>query len=240
MGGVVNYFAFPKTPSSYDESLPYLSFITVDKCYKIPIVHYHRDDNLKTIIYAHANSEDIGKFDVEILSDLFGCNILLFDYANYGLHSCKISNEENCYVDIMYTYSYLIKKGVKNENIVLLGRSIGTPVVGWLNFQLSKKNIYLKTILVSPFKSLLKVGISLPYMPYDMFRLDQMAPEIFGPILIIHGCRDSVCPCGESRELSKLFPNLYDFCAIHGVGHHKIFLCNHYYDIIREFIEYTE
>jgi len=93
----------------------------------IPCIHLHNPDARFTILYSHANSEDIGqnyKF-LKVLSFTLGCSIFAYEYSGYGL--CKFNttpSEENCYADIDAAYEYLTK-AVDPKNIILYGRSLG-------------------------------------------------------------------------------------------------------------------
>jgi hypothetical protein len=53
-------------------------------------------------------------------------NLLIVEYPGYGLYKGKPS-EENLLEDAAYIYSYLTKHcGIKESDIIILGRSIGT------------------------------------------------------------------------------------------------------------------
>lgn len=94
---------------------------------RIPCLHFKNPDARFTILYSHANSEDIGqnyKF-LKVLSIHLGCSIFAYEYSGYGL--CKHNStpsEHNCYSDIDAAYEYLIKI-VEPRNIILYGRSLG-------------------------------------------------------------------------------------------------------------------
>lgn len=231
MGLIINKFAYPHTPSSYDLTLPYLKFIhTDDPNYTIPIRHYVLNKNLNTLLMAHANSEDIGMFDIEKLSKKFNCNILTFEYSYLGLHSCKTASEENCKKDILYSYNYLLNEGIPQSKIIIYGRSLGTGPATYL------ASLYpCDLILVSPFKSIVKTTINITGS-FDQFRNECIADKVKGKVLILHGCNDKVCDYNQSLELSELFPNLYKFVTVHGAGHHCIYTTNLYYNSIRAFI----
>lgn len=228
--------AFPKIACRYDLTLPHLSFICVSHDYQIPICYYIKDKTWPYVIYSHANAETIGDFDIEALSEVFHANMLMYDYAGYGLHTCKQSSEAHAYKDIENVYQFLVNQGVPCERIVLYGRSIGTGVAAHMALLLSQQQRCCKLILVSPFKSVIQVVANWPNAPFDILRIDKMAPLITCQVLIIHGCRDVVTPHHQSKSLSLLFPNLYDFKTIHKCGHHNLYLQPEYYESIHKFI----
>jgi hypothetical protein len=96
---------------------------------KIPSIHLKNPNARFTILYSHANSEDIGrnyKF-LKALSLAFVCNIFAYEYSGYGL--CRYNSspsEENCYLDIEAAYEHLTTVlQVEPRNIILYGRSLG-------------------------------------------------------------------------------------------------------------------
>lgn len=235
MGGIINTFAFPKTEISYNYSLPFLKFINTNYG-NIPICHYHHNDTLNTMIYAHSNAQDIGHFNIELMSELFNANICLFDYSGYGLHGNPKSSELYCNFDIQNVYDYLIEFGVPTKNIILCGRSIGTGPVVYLAKKLNSFNIDTKIILISPFLSVVRTMINIPHCPGDVYNLEKMATYVTCPVLIIHGCRDKVCDINHSKYLSTLFQGLVKFVELHGCGHHQLHLRSEYYEEINDFI----
>jgi len=235
MGSIITSFALPKTKVTYNRDLPYLTFVKASYG-NIPVVHYHRDDYLPTLLMAHSNGEDIGQFNVKKLSHQFNANIVVFDYCGYGLNTCKEASEDHCYHDIEHVYIYLIRCGILAENIILYGRSIGTGVASHMARLLCKHKIPTKLILVSPFKSVIRVMINLPYCPGDLFNIEKMAPNITCPVLIIHGCQDKLTDYRQSVALSALFPCLTQFVTIHGCGHHELTKREEYIDAIHSFV----
>jgi len=232
---MINSIALPKTKVTYNRTLPYLTFVKTNYG-DIPVVHYYVDDDLSTIIISHANSQDVGEFNVKKLSKQFNANIIVYDYASYGLHGNKHASEDHCYHDIEHVYNYIIHCGVSPEKIVLYGRSIGTGVASHMAQLLCKNNIKTKLILVSPFKSVIQVMVNIPGLPFDMFRIEKMAPHITCPVMIIHGCQDKVTDYQQSCELSQLFPCLDTFVTIHGCGHHELTGRQEYVEAVRSFV----
>lgn len=232
---IINKFVFQPPTVSYDKNLSYLYFInTTYPKYIIPIRYYVYNNEYPTILFCHSNAEDIGMIDVEFLAKKLKANICAMEYAGYGLHSCKNPSEKHCYMDIIYTYSYLLKLKVKN--IILMGRSIGTGVVCYLAYILSMLNINTKLILISPFKTVMTVIFNF-WCPLDFFKNVNLAPYINCPVLIIHGCNDNITNYNTSKELSKFFPNLYQFITIHGAGHHCILSRKEFYNSVKKFLK---
>jgi pimeloyl-ACP methyl ester carboxylesterase len=233
MGALMSSIAFPHVTPTYDINHQYLFFVMRVDNHKIPVKFYKMNTNLPTLLMCHGNSEDIGQKNIIDLAVNFNANICLFDYAGYGLHSCKFSSEYNCNLDVLTVYNYL-NNHLKLKNIIICGYSIGTGPACYLAHYLSCRNIFTKLILISSFKSIAKTSCNIP-IPGDFFKNYLLAPNITCPTLFIHGCQDKVTDYHSALELSKEFPMLYNFVTIHGCGHHKIQLHKTYIEAINNF-----
>ena len=240
MGNLISSIAFQPPPSSYDNNISYLEFVTRKDViysyhneYKIPIRYYVKNKNLPTMLICHGNAEDIGQTNPRTLSDQFVSNICLFDYAGYGLHSNRITSEYSCNEDALAVYTYLIQK-LLAENIVIYGRSLGSGVATHLSYYLCQRSIVNRLILVSPLYSAANVITNL-YVPGDIFKNYQLAPYIHSQVLILHGNKDNVVPYICGSNLSELFPNLYKFITLDECDHNDIATVE-YYNQIKSFI----
>lgn len=228
---VATFFAFYTVRCSYDFHLPYLNFVN-----GIPIRYYYKDDKLPIMLICNGCYEDIGWIDPVDLSNQHNTNVCQFDYSGYGMHSCKSSSEQLCYQDVLTVYEYLINgEGIKPENLIIYGRSLGTGVAAYLAHYLSQHNIrVMGLILISPFTSFLKSWVNISFSG-DIFQIDQLAANITAKTLIIHGNNDWVISYDCGVKLAQLFPNLYNFVTIDGAGHGDI-KTDQYYHSINKFI----
>jgi acetyl esterase/lipase len=239
MGAIIEKLAFVDVDCTYDKNVKHLTFVnrkdmnlsSITK-YKIPVRHLHVSDKYKTILMCHGNGEDIGNNDLEHMSNLFNANICVFDYAGYGLHTCKIPSEANCQKDVIAVYKYLINvKNINPNNICIYGRSLGSGVACFLAHYLkdfTEKPQQL--ILISPLMSAVKV-VTDRWVPVDIFMNYALAPEINCSTLIMHGNRDEVVSYSCGRELSTNFPNLYKFYTLKNCGHNNINTRKYYREI---------
>ena len=82
----------------------------------------------KIILFFHANAEDIGNsYDLlSFIRDGLKINILAIEYPGYGISIGQASSEA-LVKDAFTVYRYLTgEMGVRQNQIVLMGRSIGT------------------------------------------------------------------------------------------------------------------
>jgi len=179
-------------------------------------------------IFTHGNSSDIYTFFTYLqkFSDKFKVNVICYDYPGYGL-SKKLSNhimsnttmEEICYICQESVVNYVTSNlGVKKENILLVGRSLGTGVV--VDY-VSKHKWDKPIILFSPFKSVSRTKLDIEFIDkiltflyksknqhgsYGFQSINKM-DKITCPIKIIHGENDDVVPIHHSFDLNKVCKN---------------------------------
>jgi len=237
MSFLLEKFCFHKFSNNYDTNLKHLKYCHRNE-YQIPFVYYTDLEYKYTLIIAHGNHEDISNYDVEYISKQYECNVCVFEYSGYGLHTCNESTEYNCNADIYQVYKYLTNElKVEPDKIILYGKSIGTGVVCDLACYLSlNKKPPAGLILISPLSSVVRVITNI-WTPVDIFMNYKLAPKIDCYTLIFHGDMDDVVPYSCGVELSKLFPYLYNFVTLRGYGHNNISIstCT---DQIKNFIRF--
>eukprot|EP01022_Parablepharisma_sp_SALTPOND_P034410 TRINITY_DN91692_c0_g1_i1.p1 TRINITY_DN91692_c0_g1~~TRINITY_DN91692_c0_g1_i1.p1 ORF type:complete len:343 (+),score=21.74 TRINITY_DN91692_c0_g1_i1:111-1031(+) len=158
----------------------------------------------KVLIYFHANAEDIGTAEDELLElgCLLGVHVILVEYPGYGIYkgdpySARILEDAiNVFDYLAYVCSW------EEQNIILLGRSIGTGPAVYLA---SKKNP-AALLLVSPFTSVRGVvgglaGDALKFLVRERFNNLQAIVSVKCPTLLIHGKVDTLIPFTQSVEL---------------------------------------
>ena len=93
-----------------------------------------------TIILLHGNAATRAvKFRVEICAAYaahFGANVLAIDYRGFG-DSTGVPGEEGLVIDARSAFDWVVEKGTKKEDVLLVGMSLGTGVASALSAQLS-------------------------------------------------------------------------------------------------------
>lgn len=189
-----------------------------------------------TILYSHANAEDLGSIYpwCKFLSKMLQVNLFAYDYTGYGMAYDEGDPSENhCYADIDAAYDYLRHElGVPAQNIVLYGRSLGSGPSCYL----ASKTANIKkavaddgpvggVILHAPFLSVYRVVIDTGCTVYgDKFPNIDFAPMINSPVILVHGRSDQIVPFHHSE---RLFTALPPSCQakplfIDGMGHNNV------------------
>ena len=180
----------------------------------VPTITINPENNKytdKIILYSHGNAENIGDILTTItkLSNYLGISIFLYDYPGYGSphnNSAGTSTEKGCYENIKLCYNYLCEK-YRPENIIIMGRSIGTGPSTYLaaNYPIGL------LVLISPFKSVVSVVSDKLTFLGDIFPNEKNIKKVKAPVVIIHGINDSIIPISHSVHLWSLVPNKLHF-----------------------------
>ena len=165
----------------------------------------------KIIIYFHSNYEDAGNcFSFcNSMAQFLEINILIVEFPGYGIYKSKESANADLIInDANIIFSFINEiQGVSEDNIIIMGRSIGT---GPATYLATKHNI-LSLILLSPFKSIkeaiksmfpkLNFGNLLQTFVKERFNNYENISKVASPILFIHGKEDTLIPSYHSVEM---------------------------------------
>ena len=115
-------------------------------------------------------------------------------------------SENGLYEDGKSALNWLFKKGVKEENIVIYGESLGTGVAT----HLSQKKNFAGIILETPFTSMTNAAKAFyPYIPVglllkDKFNNEEKIRNINAPVLIMHGEADQIVPFNMGKKMYEI------------------------------------
>ena len=106
-------------------------------------------------MYFHANAEDIG-LATELLNfvrEMLKVNVIAMEYPGYGIYKGEPDSNQISQ-DALNVFDYLtIVLGVKEENIILFGRSIGSGAASFL----AARRKPCALLLMSPFKNIREI-----------------------------------------------------------------------------------
>ena len=201
-----------------------------------------------TFVLFHGNAGNISdRLDyVELLHRNVGASILIFDYRGYGL-SEGVPSESGLYLDGQASIELLISHyypEINEENIVLLGRSLGSAVA----IKLASLYEVRSLVVEAPFTSIGALAkYNYPFLPevllnrilkarYDS-RINMESLHV--PLMVIHGGRDSVVPIAMGRELYESADVPKYFYSVDGANHNDTYIVAgvDYFEQIKYFIE---
>jgi uncharacterized protein len=170
-------------------------------------------------LHCHGNSGNISdRIDtIKIYHDM-GISFFLFDYRGYGKSEGK-PTEKGTYKDVQAAWNYLVKEmGIKPEDIIITGHSLGGSTAFWLAGKVSPKAL----IIEGSFTSMIDMGkLFFPYLPIRLLvrhRYNSMnhLKKVHCPVLIIHSRDDRLVPFYMGRALYNAANPPKRFLEIHG------------------------
>ncbi len=146
------------------------------------------------VLFAHGNGGNIcHRLNIYRVWHGMGVNFLAFDYRGYGRSEGKPS-EEGTYLDAKAGYDWLIAKGFKPENIIVVGESLGGGIASWV----AAKHKVGGLVLQSSYTSVPNLGKELfPFLPVHQlasihYNTLERLPKIKVPLLILHSRGDTL------------------------------------------------
>uniref|UniRef100_A0A3Q7F9M6 Serine aminopeptidase S33 domain-containing protein n=1 Tax=Solanum lycopersicum TaxID=4081 RepID=A0A3Q7F9M6_SOLLC len=193
-----------------------------------------------TVLYSHGNAADLGQmYELFVeLSHLLRVNLMGYDYSGYGRSTGKPS-EQNTYADIEAAYRCLEETyGVKEEDVILYGQSVGSGPTLDLASRLSRLRA---VVLHSPILSGLRVmyAVKRTYW-FDIYKNIDKIPLVECPVLIIHGTADDVVDCSHGKQLFELSKQKYEPLWVKTGNHCDLELFPEYIIHLKKFISAIE
>lgn len=180
-----------------------------------------------TILHSHGNGGNITNtvwYGVKLTED--GFDVLEFDYRGYGRSDGEVTDEWALNADGEAAYDYLItQRGVKPENLVLYGMSLGTTVA----IDVASRKPVAALIVESGLSSADEMGQhALPFLPgwlrrlaKNRFESSQKIANVHCPVLVAHGTNDETIPVAHGRKLFAAANNPKRQLIIEG-GRHNL------------------
>mgnify|MGYP001158765152 FL=1 len=169
---------------------------------------FHKKDleRYKTILFFHGNAGTLEN-RIHKLNHFSKMKVNFLIIAWRGFNGNKGKPSENgLYEDGKSALNWLFKKGVKEENIVVYGESLGTGVAT----HLSQKKNFAGIILETPFTSMTDAAKAFyPYIPVglllkDKFNNEEKIRNINAPVLIMHGEADQIVPFNMGKKMYEI------------------------------------
>lgn len=177
-----------------------------------------------TFVFFHGNGDNLyGDAEVPDPYIAAGYGFLIAEYRGYSGLPGK-PTEAGLYADgRAYLYG-LMAQGVKSENIILMGHSLGTGVAVQMAGEFKVGGL----ILLAPYLSIPKAAqFHYPYIPalylvLDRFDSEKKIGKIHAPVLMVNGPLDDVVPPSQGKRLYELANEPKEFHSMPGRGHNDI------------------
>ena len=145
-------------------------------------------------------------------------DLVMLDYRGYGKSSGQIESEAQLHADVQAVWDSVAAR-YRGKRVVVYGRSLGTGLAAALAERIAPD----LTLLVSPYLSMQALAAQhYPWVPGALLRYplrtDEAIAHIAGPVLLLHGDRDTLIPIEHSLALARLNPHAR-LVRIEGAGH---------------------
>lgn len=195
-------------------------------------------ENEAVLLYFGGNAEDV----IDLLPTLQRIGpryIYTYNYRGYG-RSEGTPSEAAFYEDAQAIYDELARRhDLSASSIVVMGRSLGSAVAGYL----ATRRRVDKLILLTPLKSALENGrrrfpiLPVKWLLQHPFALITHAERITCPVLMLIGDADVVIPPKDSLATYAAIHSPKELLELPGVGHNNVFDNPNALKRIQEFVK---
>lgn len=164
------------------------------------------------VFFLHGNAGHLGSwFSRPDWYRRANVDLVMVDYRGYGKSTGRIESEAQLRADVRAAWEHFAPM-YAGRPVVVYGRSLGSGLAVGLAEQLGAAGRPpALTLLVSPYTSLRDLAREVyPWVPSAVLRypMDTAAllPRLKGPVLLVHGGRDTLIPPAHSLALQRLRP----------------------------------
>lgn len=178
-----------------------------------------------TFVFFHGNADNLSS--ASSIADPYiaaGYGFLIVEYRGYSGLPGK-PTEAGLYADGRAYIYELLTQGIKSENIILFGHSLGTGVA----VQMAEDFHVGGLILLAPYLSIPKIAqVEYPFLPTEIIALDRFEnvrkmKNIHVPVLIVNGTNDQIVPPSQGKQLFELANEPCQFESLPNHGHNDLF-----------------
>jgi alpha-beta hydrolase superfamily lysophospholipase len=206
----------------FDEGFDELDFKTVDGT-SLSGVLFKADSTKGLVFVLHGNAGSINSCGnaAKVYTDL-NYDVFFLDYRGYGKSEGTISGQKQLFEDNQFVYDSL-KKGYNEEDIIIMGYSIGTGMAA----KLASDNKPQQLVLQAPYYNMTELMKQrMPFIPTYILKYTFATNDYLRacnmPITIFHGTRDQVIPHTSSLRLQEEFKSQIKLIVLEGQGHNGI------------------
>lgn len=180
--------------------------------------------NRPTILFFHGNATllEMSKWRY-LRMHKQGVGYLAIAYRGYG-ESTGVPSEEGVLIDGIAAYDWLTAQGIKADDIIIHGHSLGAAVAIHVASQRPAKALLLE----APFMSAAEVAKAhYPFLPIDLlmrnkFENTARIRNVRIPVLIAHGTSDIVIPFSQGSALFAMANAPKKFVAMTNSDHNTL------------------
>lgn len=182
------------------------------------------EDDRPTVLFFHGNAGAVNhrahRFR-ELMAQGYG--VFVLGYPGYGGNAGEPS-EPGFHEASQLAYDYLRTSGIRPDDIVIYGESIGSGVAVRLAARVEAKGL----VLEAPMSSAIDIArehyplLVAAFFLKDSYRSEDYIDRIDMPLLVIHGEKDAIIPLGLGRGLVERAVEPKKLVVIEGAGHNNL------------------
>ena len=206
---------------SFDQEFEELMIKTSDDKL-INALLFKADNNKGVIFYLHGNAGSLESWGTvaQLYTDL-NYDVFIVDYRGFGKSEGKITGEKQLFRDNQLAYNK-VKERYKEEDIVVLGYSIGTALAAKLAANNNPKLMILQAPFYS-FAEMLRKQFSFPsFLLKYKLHTNEYLQQCKCPVIIFHGDSDETVDYKWSVKLKEEFKDQIQLITLHGETHNEI------------------
>lgn len=234
------YFPDPARSAPADVGLPDVAerIIETPDGQKLVAWYGRAKPGQPTVLYFHGNAGALEVRRERIRKYLDrGRGMFMMAYRGYSGSTGQPSEAANV-ADAQSAYNALIHEGLKPDDIIIYGESLGTSVA----VQLALVNPAAGLVLESPFTSVTDRAAEVyPWLPVrwlltDRYESSRFIGGVKTPLLILHGEADDIVPVAMGRKMFALANEPKEIVTLPGAGHGDHYLFGSY-EVINGWID---
>ncbi len=211
---IVFFYLFQRSFLYFPDENNYLTTEVINKENKVVYIQtkdnlnlksylYFEKSNKNTILFLHGNAGTLNNriYKLNIFKKL-GFNYLALSWRGFSGNKGN-PTEEGLTLDALSGLNFLNTLGIKDNEVVIYGESLGTGVGVNVTTIRDVKGL----ILESPYTSIGDVGkIKFPFLPINLILKDKFDTKskissVKCPILVMHGYADKIVPFYMGNEI---------------------------------------
>jgi len=169
---------------------------------------YHKKNfkDFKTILFLHGNAGSLENriYKINHFQDI-NVNFIIISWRGFSGNKGK-PTEKGLYEDANSAIKWLNFNGIKNQEIIIYGESLGAGVA----VEVAQNKNFAGVILESPFTSMIAAGkakyslLPVKMLLKDKYESDKKIKNVKSPILIMHGMVDDIVPFSMGQKMYEL------------------------------------
>ena len=191
------------------------------------------------VFFLHGNGGNLTEWFVNV--DFYrrlNLDLYMIDYRGYGKSSGRISSQAQLMADVRAAWLGITPR-YAGQRRVFFGRSLGTGLAALLAAEVQPE----LTVLASPYTSMVALAQShYPWVPAAVLRYplrtDEALPRVYGPVLLLHGERDTLITPEHSQQLLRI-ASAAQLVSVPGAGHNDLQLFPAYTNALADALKPT-